>query len=84
MVLDTGQEKAPRILGHTFQGPMTHNGTAPSHYDLHVWTVQAQSARRLRAVQPARQLPLAGACRRRRGAAAPGAPTGSCESLFAK
>ena len=40
MVLDTGQEKAPRILGHTFQGPMTHNGTAPSHYDLHVWTVK--------------------------------------------
>jgi hypothetical protein len=29
MVLDTGQEKAPRILGQTFQGPMTHNGTAP-------------------------------------------------------
>jgi hypothetical protein len=19
---------------------MTHNGTAPSHYDLHVWTVE--------------------------------------------
>jgi hypothetical protein len=40
MVLDTGQDKAPRILGHTFQGPMTHNGTAPSHYDLHVWAYQ--------------------------------------------
>ena len=40
MVLDTGQEDAPRILGHTFQGPMTHNGTAPSHYDLHVWAYQ--------------------------------------------
>jgi hypothetical protein len=40
MVLDTGQEKAPRILGHTFQGPMTHNGTAPSHYDLHVWAYE--------------------------------------------
>jgi hypothetical protein len=40
MVLDSGQEKTPRILGHTFQGPMTHNGTAPSHYDLHVWTVE--------------------------------------------
>ena len=40
MVLDTGQDKAPRILGHTFQGPMTHNGTAPSHYDLHVWAYE--------------------------------------------
>jgi hypothetical protein len=26
--------------GHSFQGPMTHGGTAPSHYDLHVWTVK--------------------------------------------
>ena len=40
MVLDTGQDKAPRILGHEFQGPMTHNGTAPSHYDLHVWAYE--------------------------------------------
>jgi hypothetical protein len=39
-VLDTGQETAPRILGRSFQGPMTHGGTAPSHYDLHVWTVE--------------------------------------------
>jgi hypothetical protein len=39
-VLDTGQKSAPRILGRSFQGPMTHNGTAPSHYDLHVWTVE--------------------------------------------
>lgn len=30
-VLETGQR---------FQGPMTHGGTAPSHYDLHVWTVK--------------------------------------------
>jgi hypothetical protein len=37
-VLATGQAKAPRILGQSFQGPMTHNGTAPAHYDLHVWT----------------------------------------------
>jgi hypothetical protein len=35
-VLETGQP-APRILGQRFQGPMTHSGTAPSHYDLHVW-----------------------------------------------
>ena len=40
MVLDTGQDNAPRILGHTFQGPMTHDGTAPSHYDLHAWTIE--------------------------------------------
>jgi hypothetical protein len=40
MVLDKGQEKAPRILGQTFQGPMTHDGTAPSHYDLHLWTLK--------------------------------------------
>ncbi len=39
MQLDTGQ-RAPRILGRRFQGPMTHNGTAPSHFDLHVWTVR--------------------------------------------
>jgi hypothetical protein len=35
-VLDTGQP-APRIFGHRLDGPMTHGGTAPSHYDLHVW-----------------------------------------------
>ena len=39
MQLDTGQ-RAPRIMGRRFQGPMTHNGTAPSHFDLHVWTVR--------------------------------------------
>lgn len=38
-VLDNGQ-RAPRILGQRFDGPMTHGGTAPSHYDLHVWTVR--------------------------------------------
>ncbi len=38
-VLDSGQ-RAPRIMGRRFQGPMTHGGTAPSHYDLHVWTVR--------------------------------------------
>jgi hypothetical protein len=35
-VLDTGQP-TPRILGRRLDGPMTHGGTAPSHYDLHVW-----------------------------------------------
>jgi hypothetical protein len=39
MQLDAGQ-RAPRIMGRRFQGPMTHNGTAPSHFDLHVWTVR--------------------------------------------
>jgi hypothetical protein len=34
--LDTGQ-RPPRIFGHRLDGPMTHGGTAPSHYDLHVW-----------------------------------------------
>ena len=34
--LDTGQ-RAPRIFGRRLDGPMTHGGTAPSHYDLHVW-----------------------------------------------
>ena len=38
-VLDSGQ-RAPRILGERFDGPMTHGGTAPSHFDLHVWTVR--------------------------------------------
>jgi hypothetical protein len=37
--LENGQP-APRILGRRFDGPMTHGGTAPSHYDLHVWTVR--------------------------------------------
>ena len=40
MVLDTGQDAAPRILGRSFQGPMTHGGTAPSHYDLHLWAYE--------------------------------------------
>jgi hypothetical protein len=39
MQLDSGQ-RAPRIMGRRFQGPMTHNGTAPSHFDLHVWTIR--------------------------------------------
>ena len=34
--LDTDQ-RAPRLFGERFDGPMTHNGSAPSHYDLHVW-----------------------------------------------
>jgi hypothetical protein len=37
--LDTGQ-RAPRIMGRRFQGPMNHNGTAPWHFDLHVWTIR--------------------------------------------
>jgi hypothetical protein len=40
MVLENGQAKAPRILGRRFDGPMDHNGTAPMHYDLHVWTAR--------------------------------------------
>jgi hypothetical protein len=36
LALDTGQP-APRVLGRRLQGPMTHGGTAPSHYDLHAW-----------------------------------------------
>ena len=39
MQLDTGQ-RAPRLFGRRFDGPMTHNGTAPSHFDLHLWTVR--------------------------------------------
>jgi hypothetical protein len=39
MQLDTGQ-RAPRLMGRRFDGPMDHNGTAPMHYDLHVWTVR--------------------------------------------
>ena len=39
MQLDTGQ-RAPRIMGRRFQGPMNHNGTAPWHFDLHVWTIR--------------------------------------------
>jgi hypothetical protein len=35
--LDTGQ-RAPRLFGRRFDGPMNHNGTAPWHFDLHVWT----------------------------------------------
>ena len=34
--LENGQ-KAPRLFGERFDGPMTHDGTAPSHFDLHVW-----------------------------------------------
>ena len=37
MQLENGQ-KSPRILGRRFDGPMDHDGTAPMHYDLHVWT----------------------------------------------
>ena len=39
MQLDTGQ-RAPKLMGQRFQGPMNHNGTAPWHYDLHVWTIR--------------------------------------------
>jgi hypothetical protein len=39
MQLDSGQ-RAPRLFGRRFNGPMNHNGTAPWHYDLHVWTVR--------------------------------------------
>jgi hypothetical protein len=39
MQLDTGQ-RAPRIMGRRFHGPMNHNGTAPWHFDLHVWTIR--------------------------------------------
>lgn len=39
MQLDTGQ-RAPRLFGRRFDGPMNHNGTAPWHFDLHVWTVR--------------------------------------------
>ena len=30
-------EKAPKVHGATFDGPMDHDGTAPVHYDLHMW-----------------------------------------------
>jgi hypothetical protein len=39
MQLDTGQG-TPRLMRHRFNGPMNHNGTAPWHYDLHVWTIR--------------------------------------------
>ena len=39
MQLDTGQ-RAPRLMGERFNGPMNHNGTAPWHFDLHVWTIR--------------------------------------------
>jgi hypothetical protein len=39
MQLDTGQ-RAPRLFGRRFDGPMNHDGTAPWHFDLHVWTVR--------------------------------------------
>lgn len=36
---------APRVLGRTFDGPMKgHSPTMPWHYDLHVWTWQANPA----------------------------------------
>lgn len=38
--LENGR-KAPRLFGEAFDGPMTHNGTAPSHFDLHVWVFEA-------------------------------------------
>jgi hypothetical protein len=40
MVLENGQAKPPRLMGRRFDGPMDHNGTAPMHYDLHVWTAR--------------------------------------------
>lgn len=39
MQLDTGQ-RAPRLFGRRFDGPMNHDGSAPWHFDLHVWTVR--------------------------------------------
>lgn len=39
MQLDTGR-RAPRLMGERFDGPMNHNGTAPRHFDLHVWTIR--------------------------------------------
>jgi hypothetical protein len=27
----------PKVYGATFDGPMDHGGTAPVHYDLHMW-----------------------------------------------
>ena len=39
MQLDSGQ-RAPRLFGQRFQGPMNHDGTAPWHFDLHVWTIR--------------------------------------------
>jgi hypothetical protein len=39
MQLDTRQ-RAPRLTGRRFNGPMNHNGTAPWRYDLHVWTIR--------------------------------------------
>ena len=39
MQLDIGQ-RAPKLMGQRFQGPMNHNGTAPWHFDLHVWTIR--------------------------------------------
>jgi hypothetical protein len=39
MQLDSGQ-RAPRLFGRRFNGPMNHNGTAPWHFDLHVWTIR--------------------------------------------
>ena len=39
MQLDTGQ-RAPRLFGRRFNGPMNHNGAAPWHYDLHVWIIR--------------------------------------------
>jgi hypothetical protein len=30
-------QPTPKLFGERFDGPMTHNGTAPSHFDLHVW-----------------------------------------------
>ena len=44
MVLEKGQTPAPRIMGRRFDGPMDHNGAAPMHYDLHVWTRDATRA----------------------------------------
>jgi hypothetical protein len=36
---------APRLFGHTFDGPMAgHNPSMPWHYDLHVWVIEANPA----------------------------------------
>ncbi len=42
LVFDTGQDR-PTLFGSVpFEGPMTHG--LPQHYDLHVWTGQANPA----------------------------------------
>lgn len=41
-VANVGQEKPPTVFGHPFDGPMAgHEPGMPEHYDLHVWTWEA-------------------------------------------